>query len=138
MLHTAQRQAMRRGDDRKGLNKTNRGMIGKLRNSIRFRNVSMFLLDCAMVLLSIYLSLELRFEMYIPLRHILTMLHAIPFILVCYMSAYTIGGVYRIMWRYAGVRDMARLAGLSILACGLTLALNQFLVLGLVLSEVLL
>ena len=85
------------------MNKTNRGMIGKLRNSIRFRNVSMFLLDCAMVLLSIYLSLELRFEMYIPLRHILTMLHAIPFILVCYMSAYTIGGVYRIMWRYASM-----------------------------------
>ena len=120
------------------MKKTNRGMIGKLRNSIRFRNVSMFLLDCAMVLLSIYLSLELRFEMYIPLRHILTMLHAIPFILVCYMSAYTIGGVYRIMWRYAGVRDMARLAGLSILACGLTLALNQFLVLGLFRSTLIL
>ena len=42
------------------MNKTNRGMIGKLRNSIRFRNVSMFLLDCAMVLLSIYLVFLIR------------------------------------------------------------------------------
>ena len=35
------------------------------------------------------------------------------------------------MWRYAGVRDVARLCLLSAIACGVTLALNQFLALGL-------
>ena len=41
------------------------------------------------------------------------------------------GGIYQIMWRYAGVRDVARLCLLSAIACGVTLALNQFLALGL-------
>ena len=37
-----------------------------------------------------------------------------------------LGGIYQIMWRYAGVRDVARLCLLSAIACGVTLALNQF------------
>ena len=47
------------------------------------------------------------------------------------MLCYAIGGIYQIMWRYAGVRDAARLSLLSAIACGLTLAANQFFGLGL-------
>lgn len=75
--------------------------------------------------------MELRFEMYIPSRHMETMYAAMPMVVVVYMACYVLGGIYQIMWRYAGVRDVARLCLLSAIACGVTLALNQFLTLGL-------
>ena len=69
--------------------------------------------------------------MYIPTRHAQTMFSAMPLVVAVYMACYVFGGIYQIMWRYAGVRDVARLCLLSAIACGVTLALNQFLTLGL-------
>ena len=95
------------------------------------RKVGMFLLDIVLTCLSIYVSMELRFEMQIPYRHAQTMLHSVPLVLAIYMAAYVFGGIYRIMWRYAGVHDVARLSILSAIGCGLTLTFNQFANLGL-------
>ena len=95
------------------------------------RKVSMFLLDILLTCLSIYLSMELRFEMQIPYRHVETMLESVPLVVLLYMLCYAFGGIYQIMWRYAGVRDVARLSLLSVIACGLTLMANQFMGLGL-------
>ena len=95
------------------------------------RKVGMFILDIVLMCVTIYVSMELRFEMEIPYRHAQTMLRSVPLVLVIYMTAYLLGGIYRIMWRYAGVHDVARLSLLSAVACGLTLACNQFLNLGL-------
>ena len=103
----------------------------RLRENAWMRKAGMFLLDLALILLSIYVSMELRFEMYVPARHIQTLMSALPLILAIYMLCYAIGGIYQIMWRYAGVRDAARLSLLSAIACGLTLAANQFFGLGL-------
>ena len=102
-----------------------------LRDHMWLRKISLFILDILLITLSVYLSMELRFEMYIPTRHARTMMDALPVIWVAYMGCYALGGVYKIMWRYAGVRDTARLCVLSAIACGLTLAANQFLNLGL-------
>ena len=95
------------------------------------RKAGMFLLDVVLTCLSIYVSMELRFEMAIPWRHAVTMVNAVPIVLVAYMACYLLGGIYQIMWRYAGVRDVARLSLLSAIACGITLTLNQFMGLGL-------
>ena len=95
------------------------------------RKLSLFLLDIVLITLSVYLSMELRFEMYIPSRHAQTMMNALPVIWAAYMGCYAVGGVYKIMWRYAGVRDTARLCLLSGVACVITLAANQFMNLGL-------
>ena len=95
------------------------------------RKLSLFLLDIVLITLSVYLSMELRFEMYIPSRHAQTMMNALPVIWIAYMGCYAVGGVYKIMWRYAGVRDTARLCLLSGVACVITLAANQFMNLGL-------
>ena len=95
------------------------------------RKAGMFLLDVVLTCLSIYVSMELRFEMAIPWRHAVTMVNAVPIVLVSYMACYLLGGIYQIMWRYAGVRDVARLSLLSAIACGITLTLNQFMGLGL-------
>ena len=95
------------------------------------RKISLFVLDLVLIALSVYLSMELRFEMYIPQRHIQTMMRSMPVVWLAYMGCYVVGGIYQIMWRYAGVRDTARLCLLSGVACGMTLAANQFLNLGL-------
>ena len=108
--------------------------MNKLKNNAWFRKAGMALLDIVLIVLSVYLSMELRFEMYIPSRHMETMYAAMPMVVVVYMACYVLGGIYQIMWRYAGVRDVARLCLLSAIACGVTLALNQFLTLGLFLS----
>ena len=95
------------------------------------RKVGMFILDLMLLCVTIYVSMELRFEMQIPYRHAQTMLQSVPLVLIIYMATYTLGGIYRIMWRYAGVHDVARLTALSGIACGLTLACNSFMNLGL-------
>ena len=102
-----------------------------LRDHMWLRKLSLFLLDIVLITLSVYLSMELRFEMYIPSRHAQTMMNALPVIWAAYMGCYAVGGVYKIMWRYAGVRDTARLCLLSGVACVITLAANQFMNLGL-------
>ena len=95
------------------------------------RKAGMFLLDVVLTCLSVYVSMELRFEMKIPWRHAATMVSGMPVVVTVYMACYLLGGIYQIMWRYAGVRDVARLSLLSAIACGLTLTLNQFMNLGL-------
>ena len=95
------------------------------------RKIGMFVMDLSLITLSIYLSMELRFEMSVPAAHANTMQQSIPLVLAIYMLCDAIGGIYNIMWRYAGVRDVSRLTMLSGIACGLTLAANQFMALGL-------
>lgn len=93
------------------------------------RKLGMGLVDVAMIVVSVYVSMELRFEMDIPPQHMRATLHALPLVLAIYMLCFSIGGIYRIMWRYSGVRDVMRLCVLSALACALTLACNQFMTL---------
>ena len=101
------------------------------REHMWLRKIGMMLLDFVLITLSVYVSMELRFEMFIPSRHMKTMMEAMPVVLGAYMACYLIGGIYQIMWRYAGVRDAARLCLLSGIACGITLAVNMFMNLGL-------
>ncbi len=102
-----------------------------LRENKWLRRISLFVLDIALILSCIYISMELRFEMYIPYRHAQTVMHALPALLSIYMGVYFFGGIYQIMWRYAGVRDVFRLCVLSAISCALTLAANSFFNLGL-------
>ena len=102
-----------------------------LRENKWLRKISLFVLDIALILSCVYISMELRFEMYIPYNHAQTMMRALPTLLGIYMGVYFFGGIYQIMWRYGGVRDVFRLCVLSAISCGLTLAANSFFNLGL-------
>ncbi|MBR5226049.1 MAG: hypothetical protein IKV90_10380, partial [Clostridia bacterium] len=102
-----------------------------LRENKWLRKISLFVLDVALILSSIYISMELRFEMYIPYNHAQTMMQSLPVLLAIYMGCNTFGGIYQIMWRYAGVRDVARLGLLNSIACALSLAANAFFNMGL-------
>lgn len=103
----------------------------KFRKHGILRKVCLIFMDMALVMVCVYLSMELRFEMAIPANHAHTMFRCMPLILAVYMACYIVGGIYKIMWRYAGVRDVMRLSVLSGIACALTLAFNQFFGLGL-------
>ncbi len=103
----------------------------KFANSGLLRKIGLALTDVVLIIVCIYVSMELRFEMEIPEQHVRTMLRATPLVVGVYMIAYIFGGIYNIMWSFAGVRDIMRLVLLSILACSVTLALNKFLSLGL-------
>lgn len=61
--------------------------MNKLKNNAWFRKAGMALLDIVLIVLSVYLSMELRFEMYIPSRHMETMYAAMPMVVVVYMDA---------------------------------------------------
>ena len=59
------------------------------RENMWARRIAMFTLDVMLVLLSVYLSMELRFEMYIPYRHVETMLASLPLVVaLCRRQGY--------------------------------------------------
>ena len=97
-----------------------------LKESPRFRHGALAVLDAVLVILAVYVSMELRFEMYIPERHVVSMMRVLPLLVASYMLAFYLGGVYKIMWRFAGVRDLMRLFLVSAIACGFSLACNRF------------
>lgn len=97
-----------------------------LKESPRFRHGALAVLDAVLIMLAVYVSMELRFEMYIPERHMVSMMRVLPLLVASYMLAFYLGGVYKIMWRFAGVRDLMRLFLVSAIACGVSLACNRF------------
>ncbi len=98
----------------------------QLLDRMRLRTIALAVMDTALILVAMYLSMELRFEMEIPQRHVLTLVGALPILLSVYLICLVVGGMYRIMWRYAGVQDMGRLAIICSVAAGLTLMINRF------------
>lgn len=102
-----------------------------LRKNAWVRKLSMVVMDVLLVSIASYVSMELRFEGAIPAHHMETMLENMPRILICYCAAFCLGGVYNIMWRYAGVKETARVAVVCALGGALTLAVNMFAGLGL-------
>ncbi|MBQ9009451.1 MAG: polysaccharide biosynthesis protein [Clostridia bacterium] len=97
-----------------------------LKENPRLRHGALAILDIVLVILAVYVSMELRFEMYIPQRHLVTMMRFLPLLVAGYMLAFYFGGVYKIMWRFAGVRDLMRLFLVSTIACLISLACNRF------------
>ena len=102
-----------------------------LRKNAWVRKLSMAVMDLLLVCIASYVSMELRFEGAIPARHLQTMMENMPRILICYCVVFCLGGVYSIMWRYAGVRETARVAVVCAVGGALTLAINMFAGLGL-------
>ena len=94
------------------------------------RRILLMLLDCALIVLCFYLSIVLRYDdaatlaaqniIDTPSREavITAMTPMLIYILPIYMVVYWFGGLYEIMWEYAGMRDLARLLCLSGLATG--------------------
>ena len=93
------------------------------------RRILLMLLDCGLIVLCYYLAILLRFDgtdSEIPVQAlraevIRAMSPMLPYVLIIYMVVFWFGGLYEIMWEYAGMRDIARLTCLSGLATGFIL-----------------
>ena len=80
------------------------------------------LLDCGLIALCYFIAIQLRFdgsEVYRRPDVTATFASYMPFIWLVYMVVFWFGGLYEIMWEYAGMRDLARLTLLSGLATGI-------------------
>ena len=92
------------------------------------RRILLMLLDCGLIVLCYYIAILLRFDGEDAFRRhevIVAMAPMLTYILPIYMVVFWFGGLYEIMWEYAGMRDLARLTCLSGLATGFSLLFDM-------------
>ena len=75
---------------------------------------------------ALYLALVLRYDTGYNAEFTNTFGH-LPEIIAIYLACFFIGGIYDILWRYAGVNEAIRLTLTALIAGGVTLLGNHFL-----------
>ena len=88
------------------------------------RRIALMCLDCGLIVLSYLIAILLRFDAenaYMRPGVIQTMLPWLPYILLIYMIIFWFGGLYEILWEYAGMRDLAQLTLLAGLGTGIVM-----------------
>ncbi len=93
------------------------------------RRILLMLLDCGLIVFCYWLAVMLRFdsgEAYQRAEILRAMAPMLYYVLPIYMIVFWFGGLYEIMWEYAGMRDLARLTCLSGLATGLIMLFDLF------------
>ena len=88
------------------------------------RRIALMLLDCGLIVVCYWLAVMLRFDSgdaYRRVEIVRAMAPMLLYVLPIYMIVFWFGGLYEIMWEYAGMRDLARLTCLSGLATGFIL-----------------
>ena len=76
------------------------------------RRIALMLLDCGLIVLCYWLAVMLRFDSgdaYRRVEILRAMAPMLLYVLPIYMIVFWFGGLYEIMWEYAGMRDLARL-----------------------------
>ena len=80
------------------------------------RRAFLFLVDAVIVAFSFYFALLLRADGAVEATwwpHNRALLyHNLPWIVAVYLACFLAGGLYSILWKYAGERDLIRLAGM--------------------------
>lgn len=75
------------------------------------RRVFEILLDTVLVALAYYSAYLLRFDGDMPGEQIAIFIRTLPPLVAIQILSFLIGGVYKGIWRYAGVNELVRLAG---------------------------
>ena len=93
------------------------------------RKLLLLAADMGLLVVSYYIAILLRFAESdesgkIP-QVVATMAHHLPWMLAIYAAVFWLGGLYEVMWQYAGVRDLAREVLLGCIATGFLLIGNQ-------------
>ena len=76
------------------------------------RKLALMALDCGLIVLCYWLAIMLRFDGGDAYKRAITisaMLPMLRYVLPIYLIVFWFGGLYEIMWKYAGMRDLARL-----------------------------
>ncbi len=99
--------------------------------SLLLRRGMLALLDCGLVAFSFYLGLLLRMDgekdPSTPLRAFAALYRNLPWMVAIYMVMFILGGLYSILWKYAGIRDLFRLCLLVGISSALVLVMNKIL-----------
>lgn len=74
---------------------------------LRARNSTKIITDLILITISYYSAFLLRFDGYIPQEYRTAFFHSLPFVLTIYFVLLYISGLYRGVWRYASIRDLA-------------------------------
>ncbi len=93
------------------------------------RRILLMLLDCGLIVFCYWLVVMLVFDgesSYRRAEILRAMAPMLYYVLPIYMIVFWFGGLYEIMWEYAGMRDLARLTCLSGLATGLIMLFDLF------------
>ena len=81
--------------------------------TLMLRRAFLVLLDAGLVAFSFYLALLLRMDGEVDMIKVQTafqnLYHNLPWIVAIYVIMFVVGGLYTILWKYAGVRDLSRL-----------------------------
>ena len=94
-------------------------------NSLRIRRCVLILLDLALLYIAIELAVVLRYDGAISPAMRIKLDQRIPLLMVLYTGALIVGGVYHMMWRYAGGRELFRLMFLCAAATAMVLLCNR-------------
>lgn len=89
------------------------------------RRSILFLLDILLVFVSLEIAIALRYEGHVSAGMTRRIMGIVPEMLFVYAVCGIVGGVYDMIWRYAGAQEIARLALVYTLSTGVTLALNR-------------
>lgn len=89
------------------------------------RRCILFVLDMVFVFISVQIAIGLRYEGNVTRSMYATIMGLMPEILAVYAACSVIGGVYDLMWRYAGAGEIMRLAVVYIVSMTVTLVLNR-------------
>ena len=89
------------------------------------RRSLLFLMDMLFVYLSIQIAVLMRYDGHVSASMYAQIMRLTPEILGVYAVCSLIGGVYEMIWRYAGAAEVIRLALVYVVSSGLTLLLNR-------------
>ena len=89
------------------------------------RRSLLFLMDMLFVYLSIQIAVLMRYDGHASASMYAQIMRLTPEILGVYAVCSLIGGVYEMIWRYAGAAEVIRLALVYMVSSGLTLLLNR-------------
>lgn len=85
-------------------------LVDVLANFSHRRRIFEILLDSCLVALAYYSAYLLRFEGVMPGEQITILIKTLPLVIAIHIFCFMVGGVYRGIWRYAGVDDLAVIA----------------------------
>ena len=106
----------------------------KLVPQVLLRRMILVLLDAAIVIFSFYFALLLRADGAVEASwwpHNRALLYQnLPWIVALYLLSFLVGGLYHVLWKYAGERDLIRLGGMIVVPTGVVYFVNHFCVHG--------
>lgn len=74
--------------------------------NIRFRHTILAALDVGVIAFALWGALFIRFDGAIPAAHLQALTWAIPLFVVVRLAIFYLFGLYRSLWRYAGIREV--------------------------------